>query len=48
MYKMAKLHYIAESKHNLNTLATQEVEDVFAEHLPTKGLILESQIDERL
>ena len=45
---MAKLHYFAEAKQNLNTLAAQEVEDVFAEDLPEKSLILESQIDERL
>ena len=41
---MAKLHYIAEAKHNLYTLAAQEVEDVFAEDLPKKSLILQSQI----
>ena len=45
---MAKLHDIAEAKHNLNSLAAQEVEDVFTEDLPTKSLILEHQIDERL
>ena len=45
---MAKLHDIAEAKHNLNSLAAQEVDDVFTEDLPTKRLMLESQLDERL
>ena len=38
----------AEIKHNSNCIAAQEVEDVFAEDLPTKSLILEPQIGERL
>ena len=45
---MAKLPDVAEAKHTLNSLAAQEVEDVFAEDLPEKSLILESQLDERL
>ena len=46
--KMAKLPDIAEAKHTLNSLAAQEVEDVFAEDLPEKSPILESQLDEKL
>ena len=45
---MAKLPDVAEAKHTLNSLAAQEVEDVFAEDLPEKSPILESQLDEKL